>query len=192
MDIKIVIHVVRGEVDLYMGTKADMFVIRTNQTNGLHHAFLDSSFVQPQFANVSGLKENSTFDNDQFWWLSIDDGTLANFELQAPYYLRERRIASVMPQYEAIDSLHEIAIFRKVQYRLEITIPYRMHDLRTTRFFLVLRGNGINDIGIHDNFGYVLFRQDQCRIDLFVFFSVFFSSFFLFLCFSVLLRKIKK
>lgn len=43
----------------------------------------------------------------------------------------------------------------------------------------------------HSAHGFLFFRQDQPRIDLFVFFSVFFSFFFLFLAASVIAWNIK-
>ena len=70
-------------------------------------------------------------------------------------------------------------------YRLVIALPEQLHDLRTTRFFLLVKSNQ------SESFGYVYFRQDQLHIDLFVFFSVFFSCFFLFLAACVVLWKIK-
>lgn len=43
-----------------------------------------------------------------------------------------------------------------------------------------------------ETFGSLFFRQDQTRIDLFVFFSVFFSCFFLFLAVCVVAWKVKQ
>lgn len=41
------------------------------------------------------------------------------------------------------------------------------------------------------SYGTVLFRQDQIKIELFVFFAVFFSCFFKFLSVCVIIWKIK-
>ena len=65
-------------------------------------------------------------------------------------------------------------------------MPEQLHDLRTTRFFLLVKSNNQSEA-----FGYVYFRQDQLHIDLFVFFSVFFSCFFLFLAACIMLWKVK-
>merc|ERR1712111_230673 len=53
--------------------------------------------------------------------------------------------------------------------RLVISLPENLHDLRTTRFFLLVKSNSKSS-----SFGFLHFRQDQLHIDLFVFFSVFF------------------
>ena len=53
--------------------------------------------------------------------------------------------------------------------RLVISLSESLHDLRTTRFFLLIKSN----VSIPDatSFGFLYFRQDQLHIDLFVFFS---------------------
>lgn len=188
----------QGEVDMYLASRDNLFTIHTNQSNGIHHAFLDKAFVQRQFLNASGSINSSTEVESgahTIWWLSLDEGKLSNYghTLEPPYYLREKPVATGTPQYHSVESLYEIALFRKVRHRLEVNIPYLRHELKTSRFFLVLRGNTRTfDTQEIENLGYILFRQDQLRVDLFVFFSVFFSSFFLFLCFSVLGWKVKQ
>ncbi|UYV69928.1 MEGF8 [Cordylochernes scorpioides] len=57
----------------------------------------------------------------------------------------------------------------------------------SVKFFMVLYG-----ASRHPTFGSLFFRQDQTRIDLFVFFSVFFSCFFLFLAQCVIMWKVKQ
>lgn len=66
-------------------------------------------------------------------------------------------------------------------------VPQTAHNLSATRFFIALRArNGVASYGL------VFFRQDQLHIDLFVFFSVFFSCFFLFLAVCVVAWKTKQ
>lgn len=61
-----------------------------------------------------------------------------------------------------------------------------VYDLRSTRLYVVVSGVSEN------TYGSLFFRQDQTRIDLFVFFSVFFSCFFLFLSMCVVIWKLKQ
>lgn len=82
---------------------------------------------------------------------------------------------------------HRALIVRNVQKRLILTFPHPEHHLKETRFYLAFIGQ--------DKFGskgLVYFRQDQSQIDLFVFFSVFFSAFFLVVSVSVFGWKIKQ
>lgn len=66
-------------------------------------------------------------------------------------------------------------------------VPQTAHNLSATRFFIALRAKS----GVA-SYGLVFFRQDQLHIDLFVFFSVFFSCFFLFLAVCVVAWKAKQ
>ena len=71
-----------------------------------------------------------------------------------------------------------------------ITLPNNIHRLKITRFYIVLQGVG--STADNETYGNIFFRQDQPHIDLFVFFSVFFSNFFLFLAICVMLWKLKQ
>jgi len=83
---------------------------------------------------------------------------------------------------------------KDLRNRLVVSLPESIHDLRTTRFFLIVQTTsspssaGGNSMAA---FGQVTFRQDQLHLDLFVFFSVFFSCFFLFLSICVLVFQLK-
>lgn len=57
---------------------------------------------------------------------------------------------------------------------------------------MVLQALDSTDVDKKVSYGIVFFRQDQLHIDLFVFFSVFFSCFFLFLAACVVAWKAKQ
>lgn len=82
---------------------------------------------------------------------------------------------------------HKAHIVRNVRNRLVLTFPHIEHYLRDTRFYMVFIGR--DTAGTE---GLVYFRQDLSQIDLFVFFSVFFSAFFLVVSVSVFGWKIKQ
>ncbi|KAI2804306.1 Multiple epidermal growth factor-like domains protein 8 [Blomia tropicalis] len=193
VDIKIVLSVVKGAIDMYLFSKDNMFIVKGDQA-GFHHTFLDRSFIQNKFLiNISKTLDtpaNATLNGD-LWWLSIDDGNFDRFAytLKNPFFLNSIRLNGSSPYYHSMANLNEITIIRNVRQRLEVTIPYRTHDLRTTRYYFILRAN--DPVSFDSSYGLVLFRQDQCKIDLFVFFSVFFSCFFLFTCMSVIVWKLK-
>jgi len=83
----------------------------------------------------------------------------------------------------------EILFIKNVRHRLVISLPEVAHDLRSSKFYLVLQG--ARGQKSEPTVGNIFFRQDQLHIDLFVFFSVFFSCFFLFLAACVIFWKIK-
>lgn len=92
--------------------------------------------------------------------------------------------------YITVGQQNSVLVVRDVKFRLVITLPRDQHDLRSSRFYIIVRSLG----GSTDNttYGNLYFRQDQPHIDLFVFFSVFFSCFFLFLAVCVMLWKMKQ
>ncbi|KAH9426501.1 Multiple epidermal growth factor-like domains protein 8 [Dermatophagoides pteronyssinus] len=97
--------------------------------------------------------------------------------------------------YFTMKNWYEIFIVKNVQNRLEITIPYRYHDLRTTRYYLMIYGSFLNDTDgdlAGKNQANIVVRQDQSRIDLFIFFCVFISCFFLFLSMSIMFWRLKQ
>lgn len=77
-----------------------------------------------------------------------------------------------------------------------ITLPHDKHDLSATRYYMALLAISLPVQSTHivpvPTYGTVFFRQDQLHIDLFVFFSVFFSCFFLFLAVCVVGWKAKQ
>ena len=101
-----------------------------------------------------------------------------------------RRVnAHGLSSYATLQHPNEVLYIKNVQHRLVIYIPETSHDLRSTKFYLVLHGAKNQNMG--PTYGNIFFRQDQLHIDLFVFFSVFFSCFFLFLAACVVFWKFK-
>lgn len=126
VDIKIILAVTRGELDMYLASKDDLFVVKTNQSNGFHHTYIEKNYLQSQFDKVLSAEQNEEF------LLSIDDSAaLSNYKhtIKEPFYLREEHVGSATPMYYTVSNLNEIAIFRKVRYRLEVTIPYKTQGL---------------------------------------------------------------
>ena len=103
-------------------------------------------------------------------------------------------------------------VIRDAQFRVVVTIPERYHNLRLSRFYIVvqsrsqstslepadrkLTGRSLGDAPAgrsgEKTYGILYFRQDQPHIDLFIFFSVFFSCFFLFLLICISMWKVKQ
>ncbi|XP_050177488.1 uncharacterized protein LOC126643283, partial [Myiozetetes cayanensis] len=100
--------------------------------------------------------------------------------------LREERAGAGLVTYLTVADPVPALVVRGVRDRLVLTYPHNRHPLKSTRFYLLVLG------GPEPSQGLLFFRQDQAHIDLFVFFSVFFSCFFLFLALCVLLWKAKQ
>uniref|UniRef100_A0A8C3FRL3 Multiple EGF-like-domains 8 n=1 Tax=Chrysemys picta bellii TaxID=8478 RepID=A0A8C3FRL3_CHRPI len=108
----------------------------------------------------------------------------------APPRLREERPRGLIT-YLTVWEPQAVLVVRGVRDRVVVTYPHELHALKSSRFYLLVLGVGAGP-NASDSQGLLFFRQDQAHIDLFVFFSVFFSCFFLFLSACVLLWKAKQ
>ncbi|XP_074991103.1 multiple epidermal growth factor-like domains protein 8 [Calonectris borealis] len=163
--------------------------------------------VQPKFTNVDiRITLDVTFGGvDLFvstaydtFAVDVDPATGRHVvRLQTPHpaaaanatRLREERAGGLVT-YLTVREAAAALVVRGVQDRLVLTYPHALHPLKSSRFYLLLLGVGGPRGGPSQ--GLLFFRQDQAHIDLFVFFSVFFSCFFLFLALCVLLWKAKQ
>lgn len=168
VDIRLTTDVFDGEVDVYMANENDEFTVVFNHTTGHHEV------------NVRGLsnfysgkrKRRETED------VSNVGGSVVDIETASGVYLNT---------FVTYNYHHRALIVRQVRKRLVITFPHDEHHFRDTRFYMVFIGRHIAGTN-----GLVYFKQDISQIDLFVFFSVFFSSFFLVVSVSVFGWKIKQ
>ena len=172
-------------IDVYFSPRDNTFTVDVNKVSGVHTVRLDSNehFISledqlVQQANndlgrriVRSIPPNSTI---------IRDYT----------YVMHEKEATDLNTFITVENPDSILLIRNVQYRLVITLPCDLLDLKTSRFFMIFVSRGDNSR--NETFGSLYFRQDQPHIDLFVFFSVFFSCFFLFLAMCVLLWKTKQ
>ena len=114
---------------------------------------------------------------------------LASNKTTRPTYklVRKHCDSSQLNTFVALTEKASALHVTNLRNRLIISLSQNLHDLRTTRFFLLVKSTK----NLENSFGFLYFRQDQLHIDLFVFFSVFFSCFFLFLAFCIVLWRLK-
>ena len=98
--------------------------------------------------------------------------------------------AQGMFSLKSIDYNETLLIVRDVQNRLVIQLVNTKHQFSVSKFYMILHGRG--NAVTNDTYGSVFFRQDHPRIDLFVFFAVFFAAFFMKLAIIVLIWKVKQ
>ena len=102
------------------------------------------------------------------------------------FFHLEKVVAKGLTTFITVDKPETFLFVENIVNRLVVILPNNVHPLKVARFYLVLLGVD------SESYGSVYMRQDQPHIDLFVFFSVFFSCFFLFLAVCVLLWKAKQ
>lgn len=111
-----------------------------------------------------------------------------------PQYLVVDRRAEDLATFVSLTRRNTFLIVRNLTNRLVLTLPQDKHELGITKFHIALRAidTPYAEINRRAAYGMIFFRQDQLHIDLFVFFSVFFSCFFLFLAACVVAWKTKQ
>uniref|UniRef100_H3A6Q1 Multiple EGF like domains 8 n=1 Tax=Latimeria chalumnae TaxID=7897 RepID=H3A6Q1_LATCH len=180
VDIRVTIDVTFGGVDVYISTAFDTFAVEVNRTTGIHTVRFSKSKEEEFPKDLPQMGVRSTNTTNQ---------PLTEKQQQQLEKVREERTKGLIT-YITVGSQQTILIVRNVQDRVVITYPHEIHTLKSSRFYIVLLGTG--GANMSESQGLLFFRQDQAHIDLFVFFSVFFSCFFLFLSVCVLLWKVKQ
>ncbi|XP_014282328.1 multiple epidermal growth factor-like domains protein 8 [Halyomorpha halys] len=173
VDIRITIDITQGALDMYISPKDDTFVIETNSSTGHHLIKLD-----PKYRNSSEFP----IDFEAGMNISSPWSTLSHTRVDSVI----EKYANGLASYITLASKSSVLIVRNLTDRLVITLPQDKHELGNTRFFIALIATS------RPAYGTIFFRQDQLHIDLFVFFSVFFSCFFLFLAVCVVAWKAKQ
>ncbi|XP_067940717.1 multiple epidermal growth factor-like domains protein 8 [Watersipora subatra] len=175
VDIKIYININFGEADIYLSKFDDMFIINWDATNNSHQVSLDPKY------NI-GTNERRKRDFSTDYRVKRDTSDTYNL---VNYIADSSAISNyfeLVPMEGFNDSIYQVA---GVKGRVVLTLPEREHNLKLDRFYVVVLSKSENTRGIF------LFQQDQIRIQLFVFFAVFFSCFFKFLSICVIIWKMK-
>lgn len=199
VDIRVIIDVTQGELDVYMSPQDDSFIVETNETTGYHEIYLDNRYnwgptsKRSHSLNVALPKhDNST----SFSKLIMSDKRSSYYVPHIQdckshgghsFYVKDQH-AKDLSTHVTLNQCNTLLRLFGLKNRLVLTLPQHAHNLSATRFFIALRASS----GPEPSYGSVVFRQDQLHIDLFVFFSVFFSCFFLFLAVCVVVWKVKQ
>ncbi|KAK6618955.1 hypothetical protein RUM44_003336 [Polyplax serrata] len=191
VDIRVFIDVMQGSLDLYMSLRDDSLVVSVNSTSGQHFLEWDPKFkkraswpgsaFKPHSMDLKLSQENKPSTNGNWSFLDSASDLFSGLE----------RDAEGLSTYVTISKKNSFLHVKNIKGRLVLTLPKDKFDLISTRFYLGLVACNQGD-AIGPTYGILFFRQDQLHIDLFVFFSVFFSCFFLFLSACVIAWKAKQ
>ncbi|XP_030384738.1 multiple epidermal growth factor-like domains protein 8 [Scaptodrosophila lebanonensis] len=211
VDIRIIIDVTQGELDVFMSPQDDSFIVKTNETNGYHEIFLDNRYSWgPKIKRLHPLNvamprhDNATLQKlfspeRRISGIGTGSGGSISSNINIPhlhdckshgghsFFVKDKH-AKDLSTHVTLNQCNTLLRLFGLKNRLVLTLPQNAHNLSATRFFIALRASS----GPEPSYGSVVFRQDQLHIDLFVFFSVFFSCFFLFLAVCVIVWKVKQ
>jgi hypothetical protein len=204
VDIRVIVDVTQGALDLHMSPSDDTFVVTVNSSSGAHTVKIDHRFKwQAEEYDVSGgtltrlsVVEVHPGNEDVGPNGSTTRPTSSDYTYPNEFKVMVRD-AHGRTTYVTVTQKNTVLILRNLKDRLVLTVPQDRHELGTTKFYLALTAVGPNSqdgdmAPPRPSYGIVYFRQDQLHIHLFVFFSVFFSCFFLFLAACVVAWKAKQ
>lgn len=179
VDIRVILDVTQGAVDIYLSPNDSSYVVSANSSYGGHTIGID-----PSHFKIGSMRKIPSFENHPegksriTWYYDRTEYTLGDYK------------AKDLATYVTVDRRNMLLRVKDLQNRLVLTLPQSIHDLTHTKFYIIIKALP-SDEGAA-SFGLIFFRQDQLHIDLFVFFSVFFSCFFLFLAACVVAWKAKQ
>ncbi|XP_066023971.1 multiple epidermal growth factor-like domains protein 8 [Pocillopora verrucosa] len=168
VDIRMTIDVFEGSVDVFVADENDEFTVTLNETSGHHKVKIKSLASSRRKKRASEQDGVDSYSGNDKVNVKVASSTDLN-------------------TFVSYQDNHKALVIRDVRRRLVLTFPHMSHYLRDTRFYMVFVGRDGSGTK-----GQVYFRQDLSQIDLFVFFSVFFSAFFLVVSVSVFGWKIKQ
>lgn len=199
VDIRFMVDVTQGELDFYMSPNDESFVVHANSTSGHHDIFLDNRYFwhhdiidisAVDSLNIYPLNVNGNYSDinvDQPMQISSASMSQCKMDTEKYFYVKDK-LAKDLITYVTLQQCNSLLRVFGLKNRLVVTLPHTVHSLGQTKFYIALRAR----VGSTASYGLVFFRQDQLHIHLFVFFSVFFSCFFLFLAICVLAWKAKQ
>lgn len=170
--------------DVYFSNQENMFQVFVNRQTGVHFVNIDPQFdvEHSPCVNQPKLQHRHRRSSSES---SVSPPSKEKYHLECIN-------ASSLNTYITISQKNTILLVKNVEFRLVITLPEQDHNLRVSRFYIIIQSREDSARQQDKTFGILYFRQDQPHIDLFVFFSVFFSCFFLFLALCVMLWKMKQ
>ena len=177
-----------SDVDLYFAPFDNVFVVSVDNVTGVHTVSVDPVYryrYERHDDTATSRRRRRRHAHNVNETLR-EDATATNSSADDKIYELTERSATQFVTFVRVPHPDMFLVVRSVRHRLVIMLPNAAHQLKVSRFYLVLAGSS------NTSYGILYFRQDQPHIDLFVFFSVFFSCFFLFLAACVLLWKAKQ
>ncbi|XP_076804825.1 multiple epidermal growth factor-like domains protein 8 isoform X1 [Clavelina lepadiformis] len=214
VDIRILIDVTEGEVDVFVSDSDSIFDIRLNKLTGKQEVVFTEEVHVPN--PQSSPYQSSSGKRKKRWFTTSPDVIVSDGSTGTG--IRKGEIRKLTVQAEELNNYvtfsgTEALQARGLRDRLVVMCPHSNFELKQTTFYIIIVAQQVelpdnvssstDDISsrrqkrssgpvLASATGQILFRQDLTQIDLFVFFSVFFSCFFLFLSMCIVAWKIKQ
>jgi multipile epidermal growth factor-like domains protein 8 len=148
VDIRIILDVTVGELDFFMTTNDDSFVVLTNQSNSFHEILLDSKYQWIQEysdnysenLNITPLVTSSkkSFENMSIPHAFNDDRGSTDCRSHGKFYVLDKNAQS-QTTFVKLTKCNTLLRIFELKNRLVVTLPQSVHNLSGSRFFIALR-----------------------------------------------------
>lgn len=150
VDIRIILDVTQGDVDFFMSSNDDSFVVLTNHSNGLHDILLDSKYQWTQEIdsdfdysenlNITPLVTSSkkSFDNVSIPHGFTDERVSSDCRSFGKFHVLDK-VAQSLSTHITLNQCNTLLRVFGLKNRLVVTLPQNVHNLSGTRFFIALR-----------------------------------------------------
>ncbi len=196
LDIRLTVDVTVGALDVFLTYDESVFRVLVNRTSGVH--FIEYN-PELEYVDVESREKRDIFASSDSKYVrqrrssNVVDPDAQELNVgttEEPVVLQIfETIAKGINTFVTVENGHFISVVKNLRNRLVVSLPHQFHQLKTKKFYIALLSHGTEWHNATQ--GIMYFRQDQPQIDLFVFFSVFLSCFFLFLAVLVVAWKIK-
>lgn len=166
VDIRIILDVTQGDVDFFMSSNDDSFVVLTNHSGGHHEILLDSKYqwiqeIDSDFdysenLNITPLVTSSkkSFDNVSIPHGFTDDRGATDCRSYGKFHVLDK-VAHSLSSYITLSQCNTLLRVFGLKNRLVVTLPQNVHNLSGTRFFIALRAANHATVT-----GLLFFRQE--------------------------------
>ncbi|XP_077985026.1 multiple epidermal growth factor-like domains protein 8 [Glandiceps talaboti] len=191
VDIRLTVDITVGIMDVYLSYLDNTWVIDVNNSTGVHSVRIDHAQMWEHSRKKRSIDPSSSRYSRNTQPLPQETTTTTTASPTEESIVNEllEIHATQLNTFVTLHNPYTFLIINNLQNRLVVTLPHMNHELKIRKFYIILLSKG--DSFNNETYGILYFRQDQPHIDLFVFFSVFFSCFFLFLALCVVIWKVK-
>lgn len=150
VDIRIILDVTQGDIDFFMSSNDDSFVVLTNHSSGHHEILLDSKYqwiqeIDSDFdysenLNITPLVTSSkkSFDNVSIPHGFTDDRGATDCRSYGKFHVLDK-VAHSLSSHITLNQCNTLLRVFGLKNRLVVTLPQNVHNLSGTRFFIALR-----------------------------------------------------
>lgn len=146
VDIRIILDVTEGNIDFFMSSNDDSFIVLSNNSNGFHDILLDKKYQWMQDVEDENEKLDLNItntmkfvENRSMHGYSDDPGSSDCKSFGKFHILDKIGDRESLTTHITLSNCNTLLRVFKLKNRLIVTLPQNIHNLSGTRFFIALR-----------------------------------------------------